>query len=139
LHSARIKEGTATKTRLIDLYNAATLGGAQALGRDDLGRLSAGAKADIVVFRLGAFHQGPFFDPLKNLLSGGRADDCIASFINGRCVMQNGQIAGVNYQDLQQQADVLFEKQMRHHALRAFGNPSWHSLFHSIMPRANSP
>jgi len=139
LHSARIKEAGAAETRLIDLYNAATLGGAQALGRDDLGRLSAGAKADIVVFRLGAFHQGPFFDPLKNLISAGRADDCIASFINGRPVMQDGKMAGINYQDLQQQADALFEKQMRHHALRAFGHPPWRSLFHSIMPLANNP
>jgi cytosine/adenosine deaminase-related metal-dependent hydrolase len=35
-----------------DLYRAATIGGADFLGRDDLGRLAAGAQADLVVFDL---------------------------------------------------------------------------------------
>ncbi|WP_371364526.1 amidohydrolase family protein [Pseudomonas sp. QL9] len=138
LNIARVKEGNAERTRILDLYNAATLGGAQALGRDDLGRLAAGARADITVFRLGAFHQGPFFDPLKNLVTAGRGDDCIASYIDGRCVMQDGQVVGVDYAALQRQADVLFEKQMRHHSDRAFGNPPWRTLFHSAIPFADA-
>jgi len=32
-----------------DLFNAATIGGATALGRSDLGRLAPGAKADVVI------------------------------------------------------------------------------------------
>ena len=32
-----------------DVFTAATLGGARALGRDDLGRLAPGAKADLVI------------------------------------------------------------------------------------------
>ncbi len=35
--------------RASDLFDAATLGGAKALGRSDIGRLSVGAKADIVL------------------------------------------------------------------------------------------
>ena len=138
LNIARVKEGSAERTRILDLYNAATLGGAQALGRDDLGRLAAGARADITVFRLGAFHQGPFFDPLKNLVTAGRGDDCIASYIDGRCVMQGGQVVGIDYAALQRQADALFEKQMRHHSDRAFGNPPWRTLFHSAIPFADA-
>jgi len=138
LNIARVKEGDAEHTRMLDLYNAATLGGARALGRDDLGRLAVGARADITVFRLGSFHQGPFFDPLKNLLTAGRGDDCIASFIDGRCVMQGGQVIGVDYADLQHRADALFQKQMQHHADRAFGNPPWRTLFRSAIPFADS-
>lgn len=137
LNIARVKEGDAERTRMLDLYNAATLGGAQALGRDDLGRLAPGARADITVFRLGEFHQGPFFDPLKNLFTAGRGDDCIASYIDGRCVMQDGQVIGVDYADLQRRADALFQKQMQHHAERAFGNPPWCSLFRSAIPFAD--
>ncbi|MDF3936764.1 amidohydrolase family protein [Pseudomonas citronellolis] len=138
LNIARVKEGTAERTRILDLYNAATLGGARALGRDDLGRLAAGARADITVFRLGALHQGPFFDPLKNLVTAGRGDDCIASYIDGRCVMQGGQVVGVDYPSLQRQADALFQKQMQHHSARAFGNPPWRELFHPSIPFADA-
>ena len=35
-----------------DVFNAATLGGAKLLGRDDVGRLEKGSKADIVVVDL---------------------------------------------------------------------------------------
>lgn len=138
LNIARVMEGDAEHTRMLDLYNAATLGGAQALGRDDLGRLAPGSRADITVFRLGHFHQGPFFDPLKNLFTAGRGDDCIASFIDGRSVMQDGQVQGADYADLQRRADALFQKQMQHHAERAFGNPPWRTLFRSAIPFADS-
>ncbi|MNZ77793.1 Guanine deaminase [compost metagenome] len=138
LNIARVMEGEASRTRIIDLYNAATLGGAQALGRDDLGRLAPGARADITVFKLGAFHQGPFFDPLKNLVTAGRGDDCIASYIDGRCVMHDGQVVGVDYRDLQIRADALFETQMRHHSRRAFGNPEWRGLFKPAIPFADA-
>jgi hypothetical protein len=41
---------------------------------------------------------------LKNLVLAGRGDDCIASYIDGRCVMQDGQVHGVDYPTLQRQA-----------------------------------
>ncbi|WP_328328913.1 amidohydrolase family protein [Pseudomonas guariconensis] len=138
LNIARVMDGNAERTRIIDLYNAATLGGARALGRDDLGRLAPGARADITVFRLGAFHQGPFFDPIKNLVTAGRGDDCIASYIDGRCVMQNGQLPGMDLQALQGRADLLFQKQMQHHALRAPGEPYWRELFHPVISYADA-
>jgi hypothetical protein len=52
---------------------------------------------------------GPLFDPLKNLVLAGRGDDCIASYIDGRCVMQDGQVHGVDYPTLQRQAQQQFE------------------------------
>ncbi|RJG11046.1 N-ethylammeline chlorohydrolase [Pseudomonas cavernicola] len=138
LNIARLMEGNAEQTSALDMYNAATLGGAQALGRDDLGRLAPGAKADITVFDLGGLHLGPLFDPLKNLLLAGRGDDCIASYIDGRCVMQHGQVQGVDYRALQQQAQQQFHTLMRSHSDRAFGQPDWRGLFKPAIPFADA-
>jgi cytosine/adenosine deaminase-related metal-dependent hydrolase len=137
LNIARLMEGGNTLTSALDLYNAATLGGAKALGRDDIGRLAPGAKADISVFSLRGLHLGPLFDPLKNLLLAGRGDDCIASYIDGRCVMQDGQVRGVDYPALQRQAQQQFEKLMRSHSDRAFGQPDWKTLFQPAIPFAD--
>lgn len=52
--------------------------------------------------------------------------------------MQGGQVIGVDYADLQHRADALFQKQMQHHAERAFGNPPWRTLFRSAIPFADS-
>lgn len=138
LNIARLMEGNAEQTSALDLYNAATLGGAKALGRDDIGRLAPGAKADITVFSLRGLHLGPLFDPLKNLILAGRGDDCIASYIDGRCVMQNGQVQGVDYTALQQQAQQQFHKLMRSHSDRAFGQPDWRDLFKPAIPFADA-
>lgn len=138
LYLARVVEGGATQTSIADLYHAATLGGAKALGRDDLGRLAAGAQADIVVFDLQATHLGPFFDPFKNLLLAGRGTDCRASYIAGRCVMEDFEVQGVDMRALQDQANRQFGKLMASHQDRAFGNPPPERLFHPVFPWAGS-
>ena len=137
LNIARLMEGGNSLTSTLDLYNAATLGGAKALGRNDIGRLAPGAKADITVFSLRGLHLGPLFDPLKNLVLAGRGDDCIASYIDGRCVMQDGQVQGVDYPALQRQAQRQFETLMRSHSSRAFGQPDWKTLFTPAIPFAD--
>ncbi|MEO7953804.1 MAG: amidohydrolase family protein [Polaromonas sp.] len=136
LYIARVLEGDAQHTSAADLYNAATLGGARALGRDDLGRLSAGAQADIVVFDLRGAHLGPFFDPFKNLVLAGRGSDCRASYIAGRCVMEGFEVRGVDLTALQEQADRQFGKLMQSHSHRAFGNRPVEHLFHPVFPWA---
>lgn len=137
LNIARLMERGNHLTSALDLYNAATLGGAKALGRDDLGRLAPGAKADITVFSLEGLHLGPLFDPLKNLVLAGRGDDCIASYIDGRCVMRDGQVRGVDYPALQRQAQQQFAKLMRSHSQRAADLPAWQTLFRPAIPFAD--
>lgn len=137
LYIARVLEGDAQHTSAADMYNAATLGGARALGREDLGRLCVGAQADIVVFDLQGAHLGPFFDPFKNLVLAGRGSDCRASYIAGRCVMQDFEVSGVDLPALQAQANRQFEKLMESHSRRAFGNPPVERLFHPVFPWAS--
>jgi cytosine/adenosine deaminase-related metal-dependent hydrolase len=138
LYVARVMEGDTAQTSMADMVNAATLGGAKALGRDDLGRLAAGAQADIVVFDLNGAHLGPFFDPLKNLMLAGRGSDCRASYIRGRCVMEDFKVLGVDAGALQAEADRQVAKLMASHQLRAFGNPPPDRLFHPVFPFAGA-
>ena len=49
------------------VFDAATLGGARALGRDDIGRIAPGAKADLVVVNLNNIWTAPYADPIRAL------------------------------------------------------------------------
>ena len=58
-----------------DVFNAATLGGAKALGRDDIGRLAVGSKADINLINLMGYHTALVDDPVKSMVYFGNQND----------------------------------------------------------------
>lgn len=120
--------------RAADFYNAATIGGAKALGRDDLGRLAVGAKADITVFDLGGFHLGQFVDPVKTMVLSGSGRDFSDVYIDGRRVMTDGVVAGADYPKLQAQAERQFRKVIETHQERAVGRPPLDEMFKSSFP-----
>lgn len=136
LYIARIKEGGETQTSVADLYNAATLGGAEALGRADLGRLAPGAQADIVVFDLEASHFGPLFDPLKNLFLAGHGTDCRASYIAGRRVMEDFRVLGADLDALRAQAATQFERLLASHRWRMFRDQRSARVVQPVFPFA---
>lgn len=79
----------------------ATRGGAEVLGRDDIGRLAPGFCADLIGYRLDTlgFAGGAVHDPLAALVFC-RPPDVDLSVIGGRVVVQDGQLLGVNVPDL---------------------------------------
>lgn len=74
------------------LMTAGTLAGADALNRPDLGRLAAGAKADLLVFDLFKPHLQPVWDPVKNLIWKGSAADIVLIMVHGKPVVRNGEL-----------------------------------------------
>ena len=74
------------------LMRAGTLVGANALGRPDLGRLQAGAKADLIVFDLFKPHLQPVRDPIKNLVWKGHAGDITFIMVHGEPVVRDGRL-----------------------------------------------
>jgi cytosine/adenosine deaminase-related metal-dependent hydrolase len=77
------------------VFNAATLGGAQALGREDLGRIAPGAKADLVIVDFARLRIGPFLDPVKALIQCGNGELVKHVIVAGRTVVKNGAVLSV--------------------------------------------
>ena len=93
-----------------DLFRAATTNAAKALGRDDLGKLAPGAKADLIVVDLSSLRIGPVEDPIRTMLlntTGANVRDVV---INGRFVMENYVIPGINVEGLLRDAQVCFDR-----------------------------
>lgn len=83
-----------------DIFNAATVNGAKALGRSDLGRLEKGTKADFVVFRLDSIEMSPVRDVVKNIIYSATRHSVDQVYVGGVCVVKNGQIDGVDEEAL---------------------------------------
>jgi 5-methylthioadenosine/S-adenosylhomocysteine deaminase len=81
-----------------DLFHAATVGGANALMRDDLGRLAPGRKADIVLVDLACPQMQPDRDPLKALIYHA-ADRAVRDvFVDGRQVVADRRVVTLDQQ-----------------------------------------
>jgi 5-methylthioadenosine/S-adenosylhomocysteine deaminase len=95
------------------VFEAATLGGARALGRDDLGRLAPGARADIIIIDLGggdSVRYGPVRDPIKSLVECGIGDDVETVIVDGTVRMESRQIPGVDLAALRHRAQASAEE-----------------------------
>jgi cytosine/adenosine deaminase-related metal-dependent hydrolase len=77
-----------------EVFNAATLGGATALGREDLGRLCPGAKADLVIVNQRALHYGVLRDPIRSLVDCGVASDVETVIVDGQVIMDQRHVPG---------------------------------------------
>ena len=91
------------------MYRAATLGGARMLGRDDLGRLAPGPKADITVVDLSTLRTGPIDDPIRTMVMNANGAQVKTVIVDGRTVVENGAVPGVDVEALRRRAQAYFE------------------------------
>jgi 5-methylthioadenosine/S-adenosylhomocysteine deaminase len=81
--------------------HAATMGGARALGAEDMtGSLEAGKKADCIVLDMNQPHLTPCYNIPSHLVYAARGGDVVHSIINGQIVMQNRQLTTINETDI---------------------------------------
>lgn len=78
------------------VYEMATVGGADALGRPDLGRLAAGAKADIILIRIDTPKAAPVYDPFRFMVYTATGDDVDTVLIDGRMVVKDGKVLTID-------------------------------------------
>jgi 5-methylthioadenosine/S-adenosylhomocysteine deaminase len=90
--ACRIVDGDHRSAQPRDVFDAATLGAARALGRPDLGRLAPGAMADVVVVDLNRLQFGAFRDPVRALIECGSGADVETVVIDGRVVVDAGRL-----------------------------------------------
>jgi 5-methylthioadenosine/S-adenosylhomocysteine deaminase len=98
-----------------DVFNAATLGGAKMLGRNDLGRLEKGAKADIAIVNLRDLTFGAVRDPIRSLMENAVSRDV-------RTVIVDGETLVDDYKYLRLDEEQLLDK------VQAKGEEVWDSV-----------
>lgn len=134
LVACRISEKASDVVLSKDFYDAATLGGAKALGRTDIGRLAAGAKADIAVFRLDDPYMTPTVDPITTLVLGGSGKVTQAVFVDGRLSMLDGKLAGFDIRAAREQAQRQFEGLIAKYPDRSWQHPPVSEIFSPSYP-----
>ncbi|MDQ4212413.1 chlorohydrolase family protein [Microbacterium capsulatum] len=107
---AKVQNRSLAAGDLAGYIEAATLGGARALHRPDLGRIAEGASADLTAFRISDVRFGPIEDPVRNLVLAGSARDACLTMVAGRAVMRDGRIEGVDLQAIKDDSQRIFEK-----------------------------
>ena len=94
---ARTQAGNPRTLNSTDLFEAATIGGARALGRDDIGRLAPGCRADLVLVDITHPMMRPAHDPVRSLIyaAGDRAVRSV--YVDGQKVVEDGRVLTMDY------------------------------------------
>jgi cytosine/adenosine deaminase-related metal-dependent hydrolase len=93
---SRAAAGNMHDIQTTDVFNAVTIGGARAFGRDDIGRLAPGARSDLVLLDLNHPQMRPMRDPLRNLIYTA-ADRAVRDvYVDGVKVLDDGEVLSMD-------------------------------------------
>jgi cytosine/adenosine deaminase-related metal-dependent hydrolase len=102
-----------------DVFNAVTIGGAKLVGRNDLGRLQKGAKADITIVNLRDVAFGAVRDPIRSLVETAVSRDVRTVIVDGETLVDNGKYLRVNEEELLEKVQAKGEEVWQ-------SVPKWH-------------
>lgn len=131
---SKLADGHAASGLAAEVYAAATVGGAAALGRDDLGRLATGAKADVTIVDLRHLLVGPTDDPIRTLVHYATQRDVEHVFVDGVPVVEAGRVRGLDEAAVLEAAGRIAEKMMAQFA--AWSGEPQAALFPPAFPTA---
>ena len=104
---ARVKDEDASVMTARDVLHIATRGGAKVLGRDDIGYLAPGMAADFIAVNLDKpGYVGTQSDPVSALIYC-QTDFVDYSFINGKKMVDRGNLTTVEFANLIEQANKM--------------------------------
>ncbi|MBI1775566.1 MAG: amidohydrolase family protein [Proteobacteria bacterium] len=93
---ARVMAGDYRGASTAEVFTAATVGGARALGRDDIGRLAVGAKADLVLVDLAHPAMRPVREPLRSLIYSACERAIQDVYVDGAQVVRGGRVLTID-------------------------------------------
>jgi cytosine/adenosine deaminase-related metal-dependent hydrolase len=103
----RVRYGSAG-LRSKETWRLATEGGARILGWEEGGRIAEGALADLALWRVdGPAYAGSLSDPAAALLFCGYDHRAEMVIVNGKIVVEDGRVLGVDEERLSQAANVV--------------------------------
>jgi cytosine/adenosine deaminase-related metal-dependent hydrolase len=118
LHELRTASVFAKVLAAARILRAATRDAALALGRDDLGLVAKGARADLVMFDLGSSRYQPVWDPLKALITNGSAADLGLAMVEGRVLLRDGRVMTADAAAVTRRGRAAIERVWREAARR---------------------
>jgi 5-methylthioadenosine/S-adenosylhomocysteine deaminase len=134
---SRLVDRNASGARAADVVNAATIGGATALGRSDLGRLAAGSKADLVIINLRTTRYGPVRDPINALVEYGSGADVETVIVDGEVVVENGRSTRIRADELFAQAEAGAQRARATWPARAWSSRTAEQISPPAFPTRN--
>jgi cytosine/adenosine deaminase-related metal-dependent hydrolase len=124
---------TALSLRAEHVVDWATRGGAHALGRDDLGRLTPGAKADVILIKNdGSPVSFPIVNPYGHVALQAQRGDVHTVIVDGRVVKSDGKLVGFDAGAGRRSIDTTIE-----HLRSAMGDETWDAGMHPEMPEGS--
>lgn len=115
---AKVQSGTPHGLSAERILRAATRDAALALGRDDLGLVAKGARADLVMFDLGSSRYQPVWDPLKALITNGSSADLALAMVEGRVLLRDGSVVTADAAAVTRRGRAAVERVWREAARR---------------------
>ncbi|WP_339646943.1 8-oxoguanine deaminase [Jannaschia helgolandensis] len=94
----------------IEALRLATAGGAEVLGRDDIGRLAVGMRADIAIWDMSGVEASGSWDRTALLLAGPRRVRDL--FVEGRQVVRDGRITTIDLPRVIERAETMLTQLM---------------------------
>ncbi|GAB3318505.1 amidohydrolase family protein [Geodermatophilus aquaeductus] len=129
---AHLKGETVTQLalRAQHVVQWATRGGATALGRDDLGRLTPGAKADVVLLKNDASPVSfPLLNPYGHVAFQAQRGDVHTVLVDGRVVKSEHRLVGVDLRAVRREVEATVE-----HLRADMGEDVWQSGMDPELP-----
>ncbi len=111
--SAFIHKGTSHNPLLISAAEAlkmATVNGAKALGRDDLGIIREGHKADLILIDLDKPHFMPLHNPLSALAYSAQGADVCFTMVDGHVLYEKGEYKTIDKEKVWYHINKIYDR-----------------------------
>ncbi len=113
-YTALLQKGINEDARLLPAYDVikmATVNGAKALKMDDkIGSIEVGKQADLIVIDLETEMTEPINDIFSNIIYNVKANNVVTTIVNGRIVMEDREIKGINEKDIYKKCTSIIKR-----------------------------